>query len=161
MTFALIRSVISMKSVVYHFVSRSISVWSTGTCLGSRDTLQRCCRRYAQRCLILFIAAAATLGCCPTNNCDYAFRPNWEGRHKAFTQNLKLFVGRPFNHQCLEEHACPPSSLESGFIRYTASDYRSWMKGCTFWFDVDAKSNIVQAVGYRGDDKQCADLNLQ
>lgn len=139
---------------------RISTVWVASSWLGCRNPSQRRNSLCAVRWLIVAATAAATMGCCPTGNCDYAFRPNWEGRHKAFVQNLQAAVGRPFKDQCLEENACPPSTLESSLIRYTASDLRPWMKGCTFWFDVDAKSNIVQAVGYRGDDKQCADLNL-
>jgi hypothetical protein len=62
--------------------------------------------------------------------------------------------------QCLSEGACPPTTLDSGLIRYTAVDYRPWMKGCTFWFDVDPATRIVKAVGYTGAERHCAAINL-
>jgi hypothetical protein len=98
--------------------------------------------------------------CCPTQRCDYLFRPNWEGRHASFVENLSAHIGRAFDDQCLSEGACPATTLDSGLIRHTAIDYRPWMKGCTFWFDVDPTTRIVKAVGYTGGERQCAALNL-
>lgn len=119
------------------------------------------CARTLSGIVLAVIAATFTTACCPTGNCDYAFRPNWEGRHKAFVENLNASVGKPFKDQCLSEHACPPANLESGLIRYTAVDYRPWMKGCAFWFDVDPTSKIVTAVGFKGNERQCSVLNLE
>ncbi len=116
----------------------------------------------ARSMLTVFIAACTLItGCCPTGRCDYAFRPNWPGRHAAFVENLNTFVGRPFAHICVAEKSCPPETLESGLVRYTAVDYRPWLKGCTFWFNVDAKTHVVASVGYTGTDKACSVLNLE
>jgi hypothetical protein len=96
-------------------------------------------------------------GCyCPGDNCDYAFRPNYEARHRVFVENLNSSVGRPFNHTCLREGNCPSQAMESGLVRYAAVDWRPWMKGCTFWHDVDPANNIVKSVGYRGTDQECS-----
>jgi hypothetical protein len=111
---------------------------------------------------LLAIASAALLGgCCPGGNCDYTFRPNYEARHRVFVENLNAWIGRTFNHTCMREGGCPPQTLESGLIRYTAVDWRPWMKGCTFWYDVDPTTNIVRDVGYRGSDQQCSSGPLQ
>ena len=122
---------------------------------------ERTCARSLLRIFLAVVAATFIAACCPTGNCDYAFRPNWEGRHRAFVENLNASVGRPFRDQCLGEHACPPVNLESGLIRYTAVDYRTWMKGCTFWFDVDPTSKMVTAVGFSGNERQCSARNLE
>jgi hypothetical protein len=108
------------------------------------------------RVLLLAGASVISAACCPGGNCDYAFRPNYEARHKVFVQNLNAWIGRPFNHVCLREGNCPPQTLESGLVRYTAVDWRPWLKGCTFWYDVDPATQIVKAVGYRGSDTQCS-----
>jgi hypothetical protein len=106
--------------------------------------------------VILAGTSIISAACCPEGNCDYAFRPNYEARHRVFTQDLNAWIGRAFNHDCLNEGNCPPETLRSGQIRFTAVDFRPWMKGCAFWFDVDPASQIVKAVGYRGSDTACS-----
>jgi hypothetical protein len=77
------------------------------------------------------VSACLFGGCyCPGGNCDSAFRPNYEARHRVFVENLNAWIGRPFNHTCLSEGNCGPQVVESGLIRYTAIDWRPWMKGC-------------------------------
>jgi hypothetical protein len=114
--------------------------------------------------LSLFATTGAVLtsGCCPGGNCDYAFRPNYEARHRVFVEGLNASVGRSFDqHTCLREGNCPLQTLESGLVRYTLVDWRPWMKGCTFWYDVDPTTRIVKAVGYTGSDVQCSVGPLQ
>jgi hypothetical protein len=111
---------------------------------------------------LLAVISVALLGCyCPDGNCDYAFRPNYDARHRVFVQGLDSSVGRPFNHTCLREANCPSQTLASGLTRYTLVDWRPWMKGCTFWYDIDPESRIVKAVGYRGSDTACSVGPLQ
>ena len=95
----------------------------------------------------LFIA-----GCCPRYGCEYAFGTNWQGRHAAFVDNLNLAVGWPIARQsCFVDGACrEQDKLSPELVRYVARDYPRWMKGCTYWFDVNVESGIVQAVGYEG-----------
>src|SRR5580698_3470653 len=106
--------------------------------------------------LLANVSGLLLAGCCPHGLCDYAFQPNYEARHRAFVENLNAWVGRPFNHTCLREESCWPQTMDSGLIRYTAVDWRPWMKGCTFWYDVDPTTRIVKAVGYTGSDTECA-----
>src|ERR1700722_1414274 len=74
---------------------------------------------------LLAVINAGLLGCyCPNGNCDYAFRPNYDARHRVFVQGLEASVGRPFNHTCLRESNCPSQSLDSGLTRYTLVDWR-------------------------------------
>ncbi len=113
------------------------------------------------RLAVLIAAGICLSACCPTGRCDYAFRPNWPARHAAFVENLNLSVGRPFAHYCVGENKCPAKALDSGLVRYTAVDYRPWLKGCTFWFDVDPKTHVVAAVGYAGSDRACSEANLE
>src|ERR1700689_4097935 len=89
-------------------------------------------------------------GCCPRFGCEYAFETNWEGRHRFFVYDLNLSVGRPFHghNTCLIYGSCVPHTLDFGVVRYTIVDYPKWMKGCTYWYDVDGKTDIVMAVGY-------------
>ena len=113
--------------------------------------------RQASRPSIGLISCLLLTNCCisPTCHKDYLFRTNWEGRHAAFVEDLNAAVGKKFNDICLREHACPPTTLESGLVRYTAADFRPWLKGCTFWFDVNPVTNIVAAVGHTGTERQC------
>jgi hypothetical protein len=74
--------------------------------------------------LLAFGIAVLIGGCCPGGNCDDALRPNFEARHRVFVQGLNSWIGRPFNHTCLSEGICPPQTLESGLVRYTAVDWR-------------------------------------
>lgn len=135
--------------------------------MGSRVKLAEnliCICRVPMTLQSLFAFAVAMLigGCCPGGNCDYAFRPNYEARHRVFVEGLNSSIGRPFDqHTCLREGNCPPQTLGSGLVRYTLVDWRPWMKGCTFWYDVDATTRIVKAVGYRGSDTECAVGPLQ
>lgn len=123
-----------------------------------------CTRRaHRTRQLLLAFASAVLIGCyCPGGKCDYAFRPNYEARHRVFVEGLNSSIGRPFDqHTCLREGNCPPQTLGSGLVRYMLVDWRPWMKGCTFWYDVDPGTRIVKAVGYRGSDTECAVGPLQ
>ena len=103
-----------------------------------------------------FMAAAFLVGCCPIGKCDYAFRPNWDARHQYFVENLNAAVGRKFADQCLTEGACPPHKQDTGLLKYTAVDYRPWLKGCTYWFNVDPSTNVVVSVGYVGGIRECS-----
>jgi hypothetical protein len=87
---------------------------------------------------------------------NYALRPDYEARHRVFVEDLNSYVGRRFNHTCLREGGCPSQPLESGLVRYTLVDWRPWMKGCTFWYDVDPANGVVKAVEYRGADTACS-----
>jgi hypothetical protein len=113
------------------------------------------------RSFLVASVSVSSMACCPGGNCDYAFRPNYEARHRVFVEDLNAGIGRPFNHVCLGEKNCPSQTLDSGLVRYTAADWRPWMKGCTFWYDVDPATRIVKAVGYRGSDTECAVGPLQ
>jgi hypothetical protein len=114
-------------------------------------------RRVLASVVLGIVSAILVGGCyCPGGNCDYAFRPNYEARHRVFVKDLNAWIGRPFNHVCLSEGTCSSHTLEAGLVRYIAVDWRPWMKRCTFWYDVDPASNIVKSVGYRGTDQECS-----
>lgn len=107
--------------------------------------------------LILALAGAALGGC--------IFKPpgeSWLGdnpapRHEAFVKDLHLWIGHSFDHDCLRENVCPAEPLPSGLMRHSVSDFRPWLAGCTFWFDVDPQSRIVRDVGYSGGQRACQD----
>jgi hypothetical protein len=101
----------------------------------------------------LFVASALS-GCNPYH--DGMFTTNFDARHEAFVQELNSGVGRPFNHPCrFEQGACPPTTLPSGLVRYTAANYRIYI-GCTVWYDVDPRTNLVVSVGLSGDKRACS-----
>ena len=108
------------------------------------------------RAIFFAIPLVAVSACCPMGKCDYAFRPNWEARHALFVEEREAAVGKRFANTCVAERACPPERLDSGLVRYTLVDYRPWMKGCTFWYDVDPTTSLVVSVGYRGGVKECS-----
>jgi hypothetical protein len=93
-----------------------------------------------------------TTGCCPRYGCEYTFGTNWQGRHAAFVDNLQSAVGHPISSQtCFIDGACRArEELGPGLVRYVATAYPGWMKGCTYWFDVNVNTGSVQAVGYEG-----------
>lgn len=66
--------------------------------------------RHLSRFLLLLTYTAGIAGCCPGPHCNDPFRPNEEARHQAFVENLNLWVGRKFNHTCVEEGVEPTES---------------------------------------------------
>jgi hypothetical protein len=109
--------------------------------------------RLRYRVFSLTIMSAMILGgCCPRYGCEWVSGTNWEGRHSLFVDNLNLVVGTSIRlNPCFANGSCLPRELDSGLVRYTIVDYPKWMKGCTYWYDVDSATNIVKAVGYRGE----------
>jgi hypothetical protein len=138
-----------------NFTVRSHGVMAVVTLSAVADAGRGC--RVLASVVVGIVSTILVGGCyCPGGNCDYAFRPNYEARHRVFVEDLNAWMGRPFNHVCLTEGTCSSHTLEAGLVRYIAVDWRPWMKGCTFWYDVDPASNIVKSVGYSGTDQECS-----
>jgi hypothetical protein len=104
------------------------------------------------------VAVLVLAGCVFNRPGDNWLSSNWQSAHVRFVADLNAWVGRAFVHQCVSERACLPEKLPSGLVRYKAVDYRPWLRGCDFWFDVDAVTNVVIAVGYTGGDRQCVNV---
>src|SRR5450631_2520580 len=92
-------------------------------------------------------------GCalCPDAGCEYVVGTNWEGRHRFFVEDLESAVGKSFHDVCVGDGTCTPAPIGAGLVRWTVTDQPPWMHGCTYWYDVEVQTNIVKAVGYRGE----------
>ncbi len=118
----------------------------------SAQPLGRLAHVYRIACMALSIGLVA--GCNPYR--DGLFKTNFDARHDAFVRDLHAWVGRPFRHTCLSEPKlpCPSTTLPSGLIRYTLGNIGIYA-GCTWWYDVDPRTELVANVGFDGDKRRC------
>jgi len=106
--------------------------------------------------LVLLIIANFT-GCASKYGYDFYDRPNWAHRHALFVgEYINARIGKHFDPTWCHPENCTKEILTGGIVLYRFSN--SPYPGCTYWYEVDAITQVVVRANYRGTDQQCYKL---
>ena len=106
---------------------------------------------------IWFIVLSTFLGgCCGGYGCDHAFSPNWEKRHKKFSDSMRMEVGDQYPTRLLCNAYFQPHTIEN-IDTTTYAFIDNPRRGCTYYCIVNKKTNTIIETRFEGSKEGCSE----